>query len=54
MHPGIIHYRQVQPGGAFIGKMREKDLDCDLLIVIGPGLAAEGFKKLVKLFCSTK
>lgn len=51
MHPGIIHYQQAHPDGAFIGKMCEKDLDCDLLIVIGTSLAVEGVKKIVKMFC---
>lgn len=51
MHPAIIHYQQIHPEGAFIGKMVEKDLDCDLLIVIGTSLYVDGVKKLVKAFC---
>ncbi|KAM0681131.1 NAD-dependent deacetylase hst3 [Glugoides intestinalis] len=51
MHPGIIHYQQAHPDGAFIGKMCEKDLDCDMLVVIGTSLAVEGVKKIVKMFC---
>lgn len=51
MHPAIIHYQQVHPDAAFIGKMCQKDLDCDLLIVMGTSLAVEGVKKLVKMFC---
>lgn len=51
MHPGIIHYQQVHPDGAFIGRMCERDMDCDLLIVIGTSLAVDGVKKLVKAFC---
>lgn len=50
MHPGIIHYHQVHPESAFISKMCEKDLDCDLLIVIGTSLCVDGVKKLVKTF----
>jgi len=50
MHPGIIHYQQVHPEEAFIGKMVESDKDCDLLIVIGTSLKVDGVKKLVKIF----
>lgn len=50
MHPGIIHYQQVHPEGAFIGKMCERDMDCDLLVVIGTSLTVDGVKKLVKMF----
>ncbi len=31
--------------------MCEKDLDCDLLIVIGTSLSVDGVKKIVKTFC---
>ena len=51
MHPTIIHYHQIHPDGAFIGKMCEKDIDCDLLIVIGTSLYVDGVKRLVKTFC---
>ena len=51
MHPAIIHYQQIHPDGAFISKMCAKDLDCDLLIVIGTSLYVDGVKKLVKAFC---
>lgn len=54
MHPGIIHYQQIHPDGAFIGRLCEKDMDCDLLIVMGTSLAVEGVKKLVKTFCKNQ
>lgn len=54
MHPGIIHYQQIHPESNFIGKMCEKDLDCDLLIVIGTSLAVDGVKKMVKMFCKNQ
>ncbi|ELA42093.1 uncharacterized protein VICG_00942 [Vittaforma corneae ATCC 50505] len=54
LHPGIIHYQQIHPDGAFISKICEKDMDCDLLIVIGTSLAVEGVKKLVKMFCKNQ
>ncbi|KAI5150560.1 NAD+-dependent protein deacetylase SIR2 [Enteropsectra breve] len=50
MHPGIIHYQQAHPEGAFIGRMAEKDKDLDLLIVIGTSLKVDGVKKMVKMF----
>lgn len=50
MHPGIIHYQQTHPDSAFIGRMCERDMDCDLLIVMGTSLAVDGVKKLVKMF----
>lgn len=50
MHPGIIHYQQAHPDSAFISKMCERDMDCDLLIVIGTSLVVDGVKKLVKMF----
>ncbi|KAI4290991.1 NAD+-dependent protein deacetylase SIR2 [Pancytospora philotis] len=53
MHPGIIHYQQSHPDGAFIGKMAEKDRDCDLLVVMGTSLKVEGVKKLVKMFAKS-
>lgn len=53
MHPGIIHYHQAHPDAAFIGKIVEKDLNCDLLIVIGTSLKVEGVKKIVKRFASS-
>lgn len=54
MHPGIIHYQQVHPDGGFIGKMCEKDLDADLVIVIGTSLMVDGVKRLVKMFCRSE
>jgi NAD-dependent histone deacetylase SIR2 len=54
MHPGIIHYQQMNPDGAFIGKMCEKDADSDLVIVIGTSLSVEGVKKVVKMFCKNQ
>jgi len=51
MHPGIIHYQQVHPEGAFIGRMCERDMDSDLVIVMGTSLAVDGVKKLVRAFC---
>ena len=50
MHPGIIHYQQVHPDGAFIGKLADKDMNLDMLVVIGTSLKVDGIKRLVKLF----
>lgn len=51
MHPSIIHYNQVHPDAAFIGKKADHDSNADLLIVIGTSLSVDGIKKLVKYFC---
>lgn len=53
MHPGLIHYHQSHPDGAFIGKLIEKDKDCDMFIVIGTSLKVDGIKKIVKLFAKS-
>lgn len=50
MHPMIIHYQQVHPDGAFIGKMVDRDTNCDMLVVIGTSLKVEGVKRMVKMF----
>lgn len=50
MHPGIIHYQQIHSDGGFIGRLCEKDKDCDLLIVVGTSLAVDGVKRMVKMF----
>lgn len=50
MRPGIIHYHQAHPDEAFIGRMVEKDRNCDMLVVVGTSLKVDGVKRLVKLF----
>lgn len=50
LHPGIVHYQQIHPDGAFIGRMVESDKDLDLLVVIGTSLVVEGVKKIVRMF----
>lgn len=48
MRPAIVHYHQAHPDGYFISRMLERDVNADLLIVIGTSLKVDGVRRLVK------